>query len=266
MNYIVALLFILGSFFPALTHGQVNDLDYYLPPGEVEWIDDTEQNDQRYLLLHKHNQLSYVRGLIINIPDWNMHPYQSPFIRELYQAMPEYGWQSYALQPPNTDLTGVLWQAATNERYPAPMPDEDLISLRQPLQQRLSQALSYLDNKPGFRIVIAEGIVAAFLIQLYAQQALPAPDALVVIGPYLPQWQLNNALPAQLASFSFPVLDLQPADGNAWSLSTAAERVIQAKRQQHMGYRQRILPRSAHVSQPSLLKHHVYGWLVFEDF
>lgn len=266
MNYIAAIFLVLCCFWPTVAFSQANDLDYYLPPGEVEWVDDSTLTDQRYLLLHKQNQLSYVRGLIINIPDWNMHPYQSPFIRELYQAMPEYGWQSYALQPPNSDLTATQWQAETDTRYPAPMSNDELAQLRQPLLQRLTQTLRHVVDKPGFRVVIAEGVVAAFLIQLYAAEAIPTPDAFIVIGPYLPQWQLNNALAAQLASFSFPVLDLQPADGNAWSLSTAAERVIQARRLQHTGYRQRMLPRGAHGTQPNLLKHHVYGWLSYEDF
>ncbi len=266
MNYIAALLIIIYCLWPAKVNGQTNDFDYYLPPGEVQWVDDSELPGQRYLLLHKQNYLPYMRGLIMHIPDWNMHPYQSFVIRELYHAMPEYGWQSYALQSPHSDLTAVPWQTDENTTYPAAISQEALTELRQPLQQRLTQAMQHLEQQPGYRIVVAEGVTAAFLIQLYAAKAIPAPDAFVVIGPYLPQWHLNNAIAAQLASFSFPVLDLQPAYAGSWSLSSAAERVKQARRLQHPAYRQRVLPYGVSPGQAAQLHQYVYGWLSYEGF
>lgn len=266
MNYIAALLIIIYCLWPAKVNGQTNDFDYYLPPGEVQWVDDSELPGQRYLLLHKQNYLPYMRGLIMHIPDWNMHPYQSFVIRELYHAMPEYGWQSYALQSPHSDLTAVPWQTDENTTYPAAISQEALTELRQPLQQRLTQAMQHLEQQPGYRIVVAEGVTAAFLIQLYAAKAIPAPDAFVVIGPYLLQWHLNNAIAAQLASFSFPVLDLQPAYAGSWSLSSAAERVKQARRLQHPAYRQRVLPYGVSPGQAAQLHQYVYGWLSYGRF
>lgn len=266
MNYIAALILLLGCLWPVFASGQTSDLDYYLPPGEVIWVADSDTSEQRYLMLYKQNHRSYVRGLIMHIPDWNMHPYQSPIIRALYQAMPEYGWQSYALQPPNTDIAAGPWQANENTPYPSPISEEALTDLRQPLQQRLTQALAHLEPEPGLRVVVAEGVVAAFLIQLYAAQAIPTPDAFIVIGPYLPQLQLNNALAEQLASFSFPVLDLQPAVANSWSLATAANRTRQAQRLQHPGYRQVNLPPSTGQVQARQVQQLVYGWLSYEGF
>lgn len=266
MNYIAPLIIIVYCIWPSNANGQTNDFDYYLPPGEVRWVNDSELPDQRYLLLHKQNQLSYVRGLMVHIPNWGMHPYQSVVIRELYHTMPSYGWQSYALQPPYSELAAVPWQTDNNTPFPTPISQEALAELRQPLQQRLTQALQHLEQQPGYRIVVAEGVVAAFLIQLYATEAIPAPDALVVVGPYLPQWHLNNALAAQLASFSFPVLDLQPANASAWSSSTAADRVKQARRLQHPAYRQRFLPHAVTSGQALQLHQYVYGWLAYEGF
>lgn len=266
MNYIAALLLILCSLWPSLANGQTSDFDYYLPPGEVLWVEDSDNNEHRYLLLHKQNHRSYVRGLMLHIPDWNTHPYQSPFIRSLYQSMPDYGWQSYALQPPNTDIAAGPWQVEENTPYPNPINEATLAELRQPLQQRLIQTLLFLERQPGLRVVVAEGVVAAFLIQLYATEGIPTPDALIVIGPYLPQLQLNNALAEQLASFSFPVLDLQPAVANSWSLATAANRAKQAQRLQHPGYRQVNLPVSTGQVQARHVSQIIYGWLSYEGF
>lgn len=262
----LSICFLSALLSSAFTWSQENDFDYYLPPHETQWVIHPEQEQQRYLLLHQANQQSYLRGLILHVPNWSLHPYQSPLIRQLYLAMPEYGWESYALQAPTHDILAEAWQVDDSSRYPAPLSDEELAVFSQPLQERMQQTLRHLEPNPGFRVVVAEGVVAAFLIRLYAHELLPAPDALVVIAPYFPQWQLNQALPAQLAALSFPVLDLQPSDAHQNSLATAAERVIQARRLQHTGYRQRLLPAQVHLSQPHLLKHQVYGWLSYEDF
>ncbi|MCC5854499.1 MAG: DUF3530 family protein [Idiomarina sp.] len=244
---------------------QTRDLDYYLPPGEVTWLEDPEQ-DARYLMLEQPNRRSYQRGAIVHIPEWGYHPYQRSAIRLLYHAMPDYGWQSFALQPPTFDLSQVQWQQSADVRYPDPIDDEQLANLRAPLSQRLSLARARMAEEPGFQIIVAEGIVAAFLVEMFARELLPAPDALIVIGMYLPQWQLNQQVAETLGSLPFPVLDIAPSDGNPWTKQTELRRRQQASRQQHTGYRQRELPRGRHGEQPDILRHMVYGWLTYQDF
>ncbi|RUO27905.1 hypothetical protein CWE12_13300 [Aliidiomarina sedimenti] len=238
-----------------------NDFEYYLPPGEVVWLED---DDDRYLLLEKENEQAYDRGRMILLPDVGTHPLQSSAIRALYQSMIGYGWYTFALQPPTTDIGSFTWQAEdAYERYPEPATVEPL---KDALRLRMNAALTHTAEHTGALVVVAEGVSAALLADLMAEGEFAQIDALIVHGVYYPQWQLNQALATTLAELRIPLLDLAPGDGNSWATDTNSRRQQQARRHNHLSYRQRILPAGRHAEQPRYLQHHVYGWLQSEDF
>lgn len=261
MRLSIYLLLLLASLSALAT--TADDLAYYLPPEEVVWLGD---GDTRVLMLQQENQQAYDRGSLVHIPDWGMHPYQSDVIRRLYQELPQYGWQSYALQPPTYSLHDFTWQQESEARYAAAVEDGALQPLREQMQMRAELAFDQARQTPGALVVIAEGMSAALLTQLFARGELPLPDAFVVHGIYLPQRELNRALASDLAQLPFPVLDLATHGGNFWTRDGAGRRQQQAQRHQHSGYRQRTLNAGQHSQQPRHLAHHVYGWLRYHDF
>lgn len=240
-----------------------DDLAYYLPPEEVVWLGD---DDNRILLLQQENQQPYDRGSMVHIPDWGQHPYQAPVVRQLYQEIPEYGWQSYALQAPTMALDDFVWQEQADARYAPAVEDEELQPLRAEMQLRAELAFERARQTPGALIVVAEGISAAILTQLFNRGELPLPDAFVVHGIYLPQRELNRDVATDLAQLPFPVLDLATSGGNFWTRDGASRRQQQAQRHQHSNYRQRDLTAGQHSQQPRHLAHLVYGWLRYHDF
>lgn len=263
MKATLSHIFALATLLAPVTLAANNDLDYYLPPGEVVWLG---EGDTRVLLLEQENKQAFDRGSILHIPEWGYHPYQSSAIRSLYQNMPDYGWQSYALQPPTQPLDNFRWQTDEDVRYPDPVADEELAKLRAQLRERVELAYAQTSLIAGSFIIVAEGISAALLTDLFSSNELPLPDAFVVYGIYFPQWQLNQQLATSLAQLPVPVLDLSPRDGNDWVTQAASRRQQQAQRHQQINYRQRIIPGGTHAQQPRYLQHQLYGWLRHNDF
>lgn len=239
------------------------DLEYYLPPGEVVWL---SSGEYEYLLLERSNEQPFLRGNILFVPEWNTHPLQSIYLSSLYQVMPDYGWNTFALQPPIDNVASIPWSEAQDRRFPEPTSEDTRYPFKAKLQDRMETALAHISSEPGATVWVVEGISAGFLLQLLHEEVLPPPDALIIVGIYLPQWQLNEALAELIAQLSIPVLDLTPEDANSWVLQTQQKRVRAARRLQHLAYRQRILPRQPHAHQGRLLQHHVYGWLSHEGF
>jgi hypothetical protein len=256
------VLFLLSVPLSALATS-ADDLAYYLPPEEVVWLGD---DAARVLMLQQENQQAYDRGSLVHIPDWGQHPYQAPVIRQLYQEMPQYGWQSYALQAPTMELHNFAWQEEAEGRYLSAVGDEALAPLRAQMKLRAELAFTRARQTPGALIVVAEGLSAAILAQLFRRGELTPPDAFVVHGIYFPQRTLNRDLAADLAQLPFPVLDLATSGGNFWTRDGAPRRQQQAQRHQHSGYRQRLLTAGQHSQQPRHLAHHLYGWLRYHDF
>lgn len=264
MKHTVACMLIVTSFALNALSASASDLAYYLPPENTQWVEPEGDDVSPFLLLTQASEYAVGSGIVLFISEWGLNPLQSPFIRALHKQLPHYGWQSIAFSPPNIDMHMINWRHLGETAYPSESLNDQLPLLKSPLQQRVTQAFGHLAAEPGLRIIVAEGMSAGLLIQLLQINAIPHPDALVVVSPYLPQWQLNNALPTQLAALPFPVLDLQTIDGNSWSTSTAEARVMQARRAHHTGYRQHTLPRTPVLEV--VLPKQVYGWLKHEGF
>ncbi|RUO40070.1 hypothetical protein CWE15_07945 [Aliidiomarina taiwanensis] len=253
--YLLMVSWLLGSAHAS----KADDLAYYLPPENTQWVEPAQEGTSAFVLLTHPSEYAIENGTVLLVSEWGLTPLQSPFVRSLSVHLPQYGWQSVAFSPPDIDLATFNWRHLGDKPYPESAPNEQLLQIKNPLQQRLLNTLEHLAAEPGVRVVVAEGLTAGLLIQLYQANALPHPEALVVVSPYLPHWQLNQALPELLAALPFPVLDLQAMNSNSWSSSTASARVIQAKRASHVQYRQRTLP--YFPMRDDALAKQVFGWL-----
>ncbi|MDM7861685.1 DUF3530 family protein [Alteromonas sp. ASW11-36] len=130
------------------------------------------------------------------------------------------------------------------------------------LSQRIDAAFAATQATPGYRLLITQGINAAGVVRLYQQGSLLQPDGLVVAGPFWPEPELNAALPEQLASTAFPVLDLTSEWDNRWSVMTAEQRRISAVTSLKIHYRQRdIVGTEYNVIQYRAMSKEMYGWM-----
>ncbi len=130
--------------------------------------------------------------------------------------------------------------------------------LRELMQATLARAQSY----SGFRLIIAQGTSAAWLIKIYAEKQIPNPDALVVISPFWPQRNLNALIANYTAVTEMPLLDIYSPHDNNWSLLSATQRGIDATRNLKLDYRQRQLTNTFNTSSDSaFVSKEIHGWL-----
>lgn len=121
----------------------------------------------------------------------------------------------------------------------------------------------------GFRILVAQGMSAAQILALGAEQKIESPNTLVTLSPYWPQASINRQIPSAMANTDFPVLDLAVPNVNEWAARTVDNRRFVASTSLKLHYRQQKIP--AHISASSigeskkspyiqLLGGHIIGW------
>ena len=133
--------------------------------------------------------------------------------------------------------------------------EQQLISL---FQAVIEKAQEY----PGFFLVISKGTSAAWLSKIYAEKALNAPDAFVVISPYWPDRKHNQRLPEWIANTPMPVLDLYSSGDNGWARKTVTRRQITAVQALKLLYRQReLLGFNMHQQHSAYVGKEIYGWI-----
>lgn len=112
--------------------------------------------------------------------------------------------------------------------------------------QHLVVLLNALDNysqgHQGFRVIVTQGMTAAQVLDLGAQEKIPAPSTLVTVAPFWPEAQVNRAIPDIMASTSFPVLDLSVPNVNFWAHQTTSKRRQKAVTSLKLHYRQQSIP------------------------
>ncbi|MBD3586039.1 DUF3530 family protein [Salinimonas sp. HHU 13199] len=124
-------------------------------------------------------------------------------------------------------------------------------------------------DEPGYKIVVSQGMTAAQLLNLNAQEKVSAPDAIVVIAPFWPEMSQNQQVANWIADTTVPVLDIAGGLANHWSAKTMLQRNNHAQAGLKMHYRQRQLSESAagtsgihgHTSPfITRLSKEIYGW------
>ena len=117
--------------------------------------------------------------------------------------------------------------------------------------QQLSTQLLALNNKlqnvQGYRLVIAQGMIAAAFLDATSKNSDFEPDSFISVSPYWPQHTVNRGISELIASSTFPVLDLSIEGLSDWESNTVVMRRNRAKTSLKLHYRQIILPSSNSV-------------------
>lgn len=133
---------------------------------------------------------------------------------------------------------------------------------QQQIQLQMLAARDYASQYPGFVLVIAQGMSAAWLTRLYAEQTLLAPDALVMVDAYWPAVSYNRQLAEYVATTPMPLLDIYGQHDNHWAALSQPQRRIAARQRLKLQYRQRELAgQPATQAQAIYLSREIYGWL-----
>ena len=223
---------------------QVDDLTRQLPAAEISQIDATEP----VLLLQRPAMTASRKGTVILLADSAEHAASPKHIDNLRQQLNDYGWDTLSVMPPDAAmLTG----------------DSDAIQQFQTaVMQRISAAQQQARQQSGSVVVIAQGNSAAVLNQLYVAEQLAEPEALILLGAYLPDPQLNIELAKAIASHQIPTLDINHQYDNRFVNAQLALRQKWVNKQLKPVYRQRqIIGSGLHQEVQQWVLHEIYGWL-----
>jgi hypothetical protein len=225
-------------------------------------------NEQQVVMQLRENTNAIARGVSLFISDAGELPGSDESSNPLIEQLNNLGWvtmvitipttEMFALNNPPTDnvdsLSAKLMTSQLDpERYQA-----NLSYVAALVQGAMEQARRY----PGFVLVITQGMAAASLSQLYAEGTLNAPDAMVVINPYLPDRQYNKKLATYLAKTPMPVLDLYNQSDSRWSQSQVVARRTAAVKTLKLEYRQREIIGVAWQAQSThYIAKEIQGWL-----
>jgi hypothetical protein len=140
--------------------------------------------------------------------------------------------------------------------------DSDVENIHSSLSARIKAGWDYAGNYPGFFLVVCSGKSCGWLTQLFAQEALPMPDAMVMLSAHLPQQDLNDEFSELLSKTEFPVLDLYQDIDNPWVTASIKMRRQLSKKNFKTDYRQRKLQSNFHFSgQEQRTIKEIYGFL-----
>ena len=142
--------------------------------------------------------------------------------------------------------------------------DLDFSGLSEHLFSVLSGLETNSNDVAGFRLVIAEGVVAALLLsagqQFDSESDQSIADAITLIAPFWPQMDTNQSLAELGANLPLPVLDLNIASANRFANLTAQQRSQQAKVNVKLDYRQRMLPAAQRYNAMDWIGGEIVGW------
>ncbi|MCB4437932.1 alpha/beta hydrolase family protein [Alteromonas sp. McT4-15] len=114
----------------------------------------------------------------------------------------------------------------------------DFDDTKNKLSMQLNALNNYLQERQGYRLVIAQGMLAASFLSLASTQPALHPDTFVAISPFWPDSTINDLVVDNIAQSDFPILDLAVGNYSKWASSTAAQRRVSAKNALKLHYRQ----------------------------
>lgn len=245
VGYIVSANFALSLNAAELSHSQnqLADLTRYLPSDEVTSVQAGEQSIP--VLISEQNG-PHPKGSAILLPDIGLQAAQS--FTDLRLLLNDYGWITIGSVAPDNGVG--VWQL--NDEQAKALTDKptlgseqikvsDSTAIKSQLKLIVNALNSQAQNYIGLRLLVAKGATAGWLVESLSTGDIQMPDALVLISPYLPEYQLNKKLPEKIAKLELPILDVWSEQDNRWALATVKNRQQAAKKYLTLHYRQRQL-------------------------
>lgn len=201
------------------------------------------------------------KGVMILLPEWQQGVTSPKAINYLRQYLPTQGWTTITLQP-----------IEKPENYPSSAEKlsekrennaKSLTEYKEKLLPMMAAVLEKAAEFPGIFVVISEGNNAAMLLDLFQQQQLPMPNALVMLSAHQLTQEDNIAFATKISEVELPILDLYLKRDNNWVHHFAKLRKQYANRELKTYYRQKQLNNFSPGYYPEQeLAKAIKGWLV----
>ena len=200
---------------------------------------------QSFLTLQRTAMTPFVKGTVILVPDWSQHAASPRAVEYLRNYLIDFGWNTMAVMVP---------PAVTEASM------ENLQAYQLQLLERLKVVMQEAESKPGTIVVIGLGHSGALLNNLYKNEELSPPQALVLIGAAMQDVALNEQVAEAISQHKVPTLDLLPQTDNGFARNSGALRLQLVRKHIKEIYRQRLLPGSVEQDHP-WLGGEILGWL-----
>ncbi|ABG42332.1 hypothetical protein Patl_3832 [Paraglaciecola sp. T6c] len=285
---------------PSMTSAStLTDVQRQLFPDKAKIL---QANNKSTVIIESQNTTSNLNGVAILVGETGRPPSSQQNLAMLTQYLNDLGWVTMQITPPTIgfepDLTDEKTtapdsqsQASTTDESqdntandeteaaqetPTPansspaspqyqlhqISNGHFLQHEQELRGLMQAAMARAQSYSGFRLIIAQGTSAAWLIKIYAEKQIPSPDALVTISPFWPQRNLNALIANYTAVTEMPLLDIYSPQDNNWSLMSATQRGIDASKNLKLDYRQRQLTNTFNTfSDSAFVSKEIYGWL-----
>lgn len=248
-------IFVMVSLFPMTAYGDFyNDVNNAYLPGEVKSIMVGEA-EAPIVEVEAKTPLSLGTAIILT------EPFPSSLTlaegNSLADLLAEKGWH-VVISPvnlPMAPISSVDKAVAENDAAQASQADKNIHPRSNQLTQylnfesatsaltlQLNALNNYLQTRSGYRMIIAQGMLATTYFSAAELQPALHPDTFVAISPFWPEDTTNNLLIETMAKAEYPVLDLSLSEFNDWEASTTLKRKIRAKNELKIHYRQITIP------------------------
>jgi len=218
------------------------DLLYYLPE-ELKQISETTS------VLWLEHQSAQFKGVAVLIPDWGQSANSPKQIKQLRTQLTRIGFTTFALQPPAVQMT------AANSKENLFQSQNDY---RQTLLAQMLDIEKDIQDQPGFKLVLSQGVNTGWLAEFYLNEGLSPPDAMVLLDAYYPELQSNKQMAMSLSKLMFPLMDITTRLSNQWQKNQLQERTLLMQKEIKLDYRQQALILD---KQEQRLFKSIYGWL-----
>lgn len=236
---------------------QQQDLKHYMKASQVSSF---LVGPNEYLMMVSKHKTAMNRGVMIIIPDWQQSAISPKVLNHLQQDLPEYGWTTITIHPPQkpTNYPSIL----NNEEERIAANNKTLTTYKENLAALLKATYEKAKSYPGVIITIAQGNHAALVVDLYQEELVGMPSALIMLSSYMPTQTENDSFAQQLAYSSYPVLDLYLKRDHRLVLNNAIMRKHLVKNELKSVYRQKQLTNhlTTYYPRQTLIKE-IIGWL-----
>lgn len=233
------------------------DIEHYINKDKITPV---LVGPESHITLVERHTTAINKGVMIILPDWQQGATSPKALNQLRQTLPSYGWTTITIQPPlkpmmYPSLALTQTEQDTENKVTLTAYKADLVSI---LSSVIEKAKSY----PGTILTIAEGQHAALLVDIYQQELLPNPTALIMLSAYMQTQAENLSFAQQVAFSSYPILDLYLKKDHRLVKATIDVRKHAVRNELKAYYRQRQLfnQKTAYYPEKALTKE-VVGWL-----
>jgi len=200
------------------------------------------------------------KGVMILVPEWQQSATSPKAINFLRKHLPTDGWATITIQPLEKPM---IYPSRAEKEVERNTENEEAISAyTEQFIPMMAKVFEEAANYPGIFVVVAEGNNAAILIDLFEQQQLPMPNAMVMLSAHQLNEADNQRLALTIAESDLPILDLYLSSDNNWVHHFVKLRQQIARREMKTYFRQRQFKSFSpgYYPEQSLAKS-IKGWI-----